>query len=52
MACAVVPESVIKPVRFVVVTSDSADVEAEEARSTPLMHAGKVMVGSPLILLL
>jgi hypothetical protein len=52
MACAVLPARVVEPVGFGVVASDSADVEAGEARSTLLMHAGKIMDESPLILLL
>ncbi len=52
MACTVLPTSVAVPVGVGVVSSDSADVEAGEPKSTPRIHAGKVMVESPLILLL
>jgi hypothetical protein len=52
IACAVLPARVVESIGVGVVASESADVEAVEARSTPLMHAGKMMLESPLILLL
>jgi hypothetical protein len=34
------------------IASGSVDVDAGEIRSTPLMHAGKIILESPTILLL